>query len=657
VDYGPLQPGDEPVPGYRLLKRLGQGGYGEVWRAHGPGGLPVALKFVRLAGTSGATELRALNLLRTVRHPNLLSTFGFWQQPGRLIIAMELADRTLLDRLVEAVQQGLSGIPRDELHRYFRDAAEALDHLNAARHEVDGKQQVGIQHRDVKPQNLLLVGGGVKVADFGLARLLEGAETGHTGRLTLSYAAPEFFRGHTSQWSDQYSLAITYCQLRGRRLPFVGNAAQITAGHLMHPPDLSMVPEEERAAVARALAKDPRQRWPTCRAFVEALRQNVTVPGAVAAGGGPRSAALVGTSPGASTAAPDDKGKHAFSQAETVDPPQGSTQTSSRRRTLPWKSLLWLGLALGAAVLVMWVSSLVFSRSPQRLTGHTAEVNSVAFHPDSKHLASASRDKTIKVWDIRTSRELRTLSGHKDQVNSVAYRPDGKQLASASDDQTVLIWDAQTGQLLLPLEGHTGWVTSVAYRRDGKQLASGSVDRSVRIWDAETGKPLNTFKDHHDGTVFSVAFSPDGKHLASASFDQTVKICDAATGQVTFTLRGHKAGIRGLAYSPDGKHLASASEDKTVKVWDTQTGQAVRTLHGHTAWVTSVAYSSDGKRLASGSVDQTVRVWDAQSGELLRTFTGHTGEVWGVAFSPDGKLLASASVDKTVRLWPVEKIP
>jgi serine/threonine protein kinase len=161
----------------------------------------------------------------------------------------------LLDRCHEAQAGGLPGIPRDELLVYLRDAAEGIDFL----------QKRTIQHRDIKPQNLLLVGGRVKVGDFGLARLLANSVTGHTGSLTLAYAAPEFFEGKTTRQSDQYSLAVAYCRLRGGKLPFEGTPAAMVAAHLHRPPDLTMLPSEERPAVAKALSKKPGDRWPTCR--------------------------------------------------------------------------------------------------------------------------------------------------------------------------------------------------------------------------------------------------------------------------------------------------------------------------------------------------------------------------------------------------------
>src|SRR5207249_6209987 len=135
-------------------------------------------------------------------------------------------------------RQGLPAIPGPELLEYLREAAKGIDYLNEPRHTVEDKTGVGIQHRDIKPANLLLVGGSLKVGDFGLAKLLEADAVNNSGALTVSYAAPECFQGQTSRFSDQYSLAVTYCEMRGGRLPFEGSVAQTVAGHLGQPPDL-----------------------------------------------------------------------------------------------------------------------------------------------------------------------------------------------------------------------------------------------------------------------------------------------------------------------------------------------------------------------------------------------------------------------------------
>ncbi|WP_327009712.1 hypothetical protein OHA72_22280 [Dactylosporangium sp. NBC_01737] len=278
------------------------------------------------------------------------------------------------------------------------------------------------------------------------------------------------------------------------------------------------------------------------------------------------------------------------------------------------------------------------------LTGHTGPVSAVGYSPDGHHLASASLDGTVRVWDLDTG-QYRTLTGHTDGVSAAGYSPDGRHLASASNDRTVRVWDLDTGQSRT-LTGHTDGVLAAGYSPDGHHLASASYDGTVRVWDLDTGQS-RTLTGHTDG-VSAAGYSPDGRHLASASNDRTVRVWDLDTGQ-SRTLTGHTDGVSAAGYSPDGRHLASASSDGTVRVWDLDTGQS-RTLTGHTDGVSAVGYSPDGRHLASASNDRTVRVWDLDTGQS-RTLTGHTGAVLAVAYSPDGRHLASASNDRTVRVW------
>jgi serine/threonine protein kinase len=270
-----LVSGAEPIPGYRLVAELGRGSCGQVWKADRPGGGQVALKFVPLNSAAGAVEERALECVIGIRHPHLLALFGVWRLDAFLLIGMELADRTLLDCYREAERAGLPGIPFAELLEQMDGAARGLDYLNAPRHphpRGDGRR-VSFQHRDIKPTNLFLVGDGVKVGDWGLIRMLVDVVTDHTGSMTPAYAAPEFFHGKTSNHSDQYSLAVSYYFLRTGHLPFAGD---LRDGHLNRPPDLSRLDDRrERQVVERALAKNPQERWTTCREFVEALRESV----------------------------------------------------------------------------------------------------------------------------------------------------------------------------------------------------------------------------------------------------------------------------------------------------------------------------------------------------------------------------------------------
>src|SRR2546423_1567224 len=250
----------EPIPGYKLIDRLGGGGFGEVWRAEAPGGLLKAIKFVygdlQDAGEDGVRagqELKALSRVKTVRHPYILSLERFDIVDGQLMIVMELADRSLWDRYRECKAQGLKGIPRDELMQYMMETAEALDLMNSE-HQL--------QHLDIKPQNLFLVHNHVKVADFGLVKDLEGMMASVTGGVTPVYAAPETFEGRISRFSDQYSLAIVYQELLTGQRPFNGTTTrQLLLQHIQAAPDLKPLPACDRDAVGRALSKKSDERF------------------------------------------------------------------------------------------------------------------------------------------------------------------------------------------------------------------------------------------------------------------------------------------------------------------------------------------------------------------------------------------------------------
>lgn len=261
----------EPIPGYRLIERLGRGGFGEVWKAEAPGGLLKAIKFVygdldsKESGGKGAEqELRALNRVKTVRHPYILSLERVDIISGQLIIVMELADRNLWDRFKEARATGQVGIPREELLRYMEEAAEALDLMNT---------EYQLQHLDIKPQNLFLVRNHVKVADFGLVKDFEGMWAAVTGGVTPVYAAPETFDGKVSRFCDQYSLAIVYQELLTGHRPFPGNnSRQLVLQHLQAAPNLAALPAQDRPIIAQALSKNPNDRHPSCESLVRALR-------------------------------------------------------------------------------------------------------------------------------------------------------------------------------------------------------------------------------------------------------------------------------------------------------------------------------------------------------------------------------------------------
>ncbi len=327
---------EEPLPGYRLIERLGRGGFGEVWKCEAPGGLLKAIKFVfgdleacDEESRPAEQELKALKRVQGIRHPYVLSLERYDILEGQLIIVMELADRNLWDRFRECRSQGLPGIPRDELLRYMEEAAEALDLMN---------NHYQIQHLDIQPQNLFVVFNHVKVGDFGLAKLLEGVRATVTGGVTPVYAAPETFEGWVSRFSDQYSLAIVFQELLTGTRPFNGaNTRQLLMQHINGTPEMSALPHADRPVIGRALAKKPDDRWPTCQEMVRELK----LSGLVASSQTPPPSSRVSPAPPADTAATRPAGFRGISG----NPPREGTNLTKVQTPQPANSPAFQGFS------------------------------------------------------------------------------------------------------------------------------------------------------------------------------------------------------------------------------------------------------------------------------------------------------------------------
>ncbi len=330
--------GEEPLPGYVLIEPLGRGGFGEVWKCEAPGGLHKAIKFVAGANNSDTgnnhqfnQEFDAFLQIKSIRHPFLLTLERVELIGGDLVMVMELADRQMRDRYDECRGGGLQGIPREELLGYFSEAAEALDLINT---------DYGLQHLDVKPANLFITSGHVKVGDYGLVSRLDGNLDSNSGRgLTPKYVAPEVLRGNVDPRSDQYSLALVYQEMLTGTFPYSGRTPQqMMLAHVTATPNLMPLPECDRAAVGQALSKEPNRRFESCLDFVRQLIVADYTPPAGARTTPSRTSGAtqfrhrsIETTPGPA----DRTGRHTSPASGTVPSPSGDSTRNQSNNTLP----------------------------------------------------------------------------------------------------------------------------------------------------------------------------------------------------------------------------------------------------------------------------------------------------------------------------------
>lgn len=347
---------------------------------------------------------------------------------------------------------------------------------------------------------------------------------------------------------------------------------------------------------------------------------------------------------------------------------------------------------------------------------HGHEVYAVAFSPDGSKLATASRDRTVKIWDLANGHELLTYTGHTDAPRCVAFSPDGKAVASAGGDKDIKVWDAATGKDLLTLKGQGIYTTSLAYARDGKYLFAGQAgavgDKQspgmLTIYEAATGNVKRNITDfnsrvqsvalNHDGSIlgagvgdglvrlwqypvvaenvnqpeywsqqdpngatYAVAFSPDNRTLARVGGDG-VKLYNLVLPGAPFQVGAPRRHIPQppvpnrytcAVFSKDSRVLFTGSADGLIKLWDVESGQLTATFKGHNGEIKSLAFNAAGNQLASASSDYTIRLWDFDIVLQSRDYAGHDAAVWSSAFSPDGQRLVSASADRTLRVWDV----
>ncbi len=289
------------------------------------------------------------------------------------------------------------------------------------------------------------------------------------------------------------------------------------------------------------------------------------------------------------------------------------------------------------------------------LTGHTRIINSLAFNYDGNLLATASDDKTVKIWDIKKATLLYNLTGHSKYVNAVVFHPFDQVLASGSDDGNIILWQAEGAKPIKTIAAQPAGVKRLAISPDGQYIASAGGDFSIKIFQISDGKEIANLTGHND-EIHSLAFSPDGLYLASTGYDQTLKLWDVRTGSLVKSVeKAHLLWINTVAYTQDGEMLATAGDDKTVRLWNARDLTPIRTLRDFTAPLTALTFSfPDGFTLACATYDNKIIFKRTEDGSTVNVLEGHSAPVRAIGFDQTGKLFASASEDKTVKLWQIE---
>lgn len=286
----------------------------------------------------------------------------------------------------------------------------------------------------------------------------------------------------------------------------------------------------------------------------------------------------------------------------------------------------------------------------QTFEAHSHRVYDVVLASDGKRMLSASHDRTVRLWHVDDPLPRATLGSHSEAVGVVAFLPGERTAVSAAKDGTIRIWQLEATDRRAPTQEHDGPIQAVAVAGDGRMVLSGGQDHKIRVWDASTGQVRQVLSGHHDA-VSSIALAADRRTAMSGGYDRRIIMWDLETGAVRQVLQGHADAVSAVALDGAGDWSMSASWDGDLTVWAAGRIWPRRRWTAHRRGITFLALQADQRTALTGSMDGDLKVWDTTAARCLRTVTAHLGGITTGAMSPGREFVLTGGTDGTLRLW------
>ncbi|XP_018478151.1 U4/U6 small nuclear ribonucleoprotein PRP4-like protein isoform X1 [Raphanus sativus] len=283
--------------------------------------------------------------------------------------------------------------------------------------------------------------------------------------------------------------------------------------------------------------------------------------------------------------------------------------------------------------------------------GDDRPLTGCSFSRDGKILATCSLSGVTKLWEMpQVTNTISVLKDHKERATDVVFSPVNDILATASADRTAKLWRTD-GTLLKTFEGHLDRLARVAFHPSGRYLGTTSFDKTWRLWDVNTGAEL-LLQEGHSRSVYGIAFQQDGALAASSGLDSLARVWDLRTGRSILVFQGHIKPVLTVNFSPNGYHLASGGEDNQCRIWDLRMRKSLYIIPAHANLVSQVKYEpQEGYFLATASYDMKVNIWSGRDFSLVKSLAGHESKVASLDITADSSCIATVSHDRTIKLW------